>query len=88
MLKEYDKEQLITKIGISNPEAVTTKQAAAYLSEAKGIKIAVPTLEAHRSRNRGCRFKRVGRRIFYTIAWLDEYAAGEVIDPAQGQKES
>ena len=72
---------ILKKFGITNPDAVTTKQASAYLTEEKGIKTAAATLEVYRSQNRGCRFKRVGQRIFYTLEWLDEYATGVEVCP-------
>ena len=71
----------LQKFGIINPDAVTTKQASAYLTKEKGIKTAASSLEVYRSQNRGPRFKRVGKRIFYTLKWLDEYTAGVEVHP-------
>lgn len=71
-------------LGILHPEAISTKQAARYLTEIKGIPTASSTLEVFRCQGRGPKFKRVGSRIFYTTEWLDEYATGvpvRIFDP-------
>lgn len=71
---------------VPHPNAMTTKEAAAYLTE-RGYHITHKTLEVYRCRgNRGPKYKRVGsRRIYYEQAWLDEYMAGvevKVYDPS------
>lgn len=78
-------ESHISKIGIFHPEAVTTKQAAKYLSLVKGIPTAPSSLEVYRSTSRGPKFKKIGSRVFYTLDWLDEYANGvevKIFDPS------
>ncbi|MDP3481338.1 MAG: hypothetical protein Q8R88_16335 [Desulfoprunum sp.] len=69
-------EKAIQKIGITNPESITTKQASAYLTQIKNIPTAPSSLSVYRCISRGPTFKRVGRRCYYTIAWLDKWAAG------------
>ena len=63
-------------IGIKNPYTITTAQAAAYLSQIKGVPTAKSTLEVFRCRSTGPKYKKVGGRVYYTAAWLDEYADG------------
>lgn len=79
-------EEALQSLGISNPEALTTKQAAAYLSQLKSIPTAASSLEVYRCKSRGPKYKKIGGRIFYTAPWLDEYAAGievKVFDPSR-----
>jgi len=76
----------LQQIGIINPDAVSTKQAAAYLSLVKGVPTAPSSLEVYRSKSRGAKYKKIGSRVFYTTAWLDEYAEGvevKIFDPSQ-----
>ena len=80
---------VLAQIGITNPEAVTTKQASQYLSIIKGIPTASSTLEVYRCTGRGPIYKKVGSRCFYTIAWLDKYADGvevKIFDPSKANK--
>ncbi len=79
-------QPLLERLGIANPEAVTTKQAAAYLTKEKGIPTASSSLEVYRSQGRASRYKKIGSRVFYTLPWLDEYAAGievKIYDPSK-----
>lgn len=77
-------EEVLVRIGITNPYALTTPQAAVYLSLIKNIPTAKSTLEVFRCRSTGPRYKKVGGRVYYTVAWLDEYADGvpvRIFDP-------
>ena len=69
-------EETLQTLGISNPETLTTKQAAAYLSQLKSIPTAPSSLEVYRCKSCGPKYKKIGGRIYYTAPWLDEYAAG------------
>jgi len=73
------------KQAVPHPKAMTTKAAAAYLADC-GYPTTHKTLEVFRCRNRGPKYKKVGRRVFYEQAWLDEYMAGVVVkiyDPSE-----
>lgn len=77
-------EEDLARIGIKNPLAIPTRQAAAYLTEIKNIPTAPSTLEVYRHRSRGPKYKKVSGRVYYTAAWLDEYADGvpvSIFDP-------
>ena len=79
-----DIEEALARIGIKNPLAIPTPQAAAYLSQIKNIPTAPSTLEVYRHRSRGPKYKKVSGRVYYTAAWLDEYADGvpvSIFDP-------
>lgn len=79
-------EEILQSLGISNPEALTTRQAAAYLSQLKSIPTAASSLEVYRCKSRGPKYKKIGGRIFYTTPWLDEYADGvevKIFDPSR-----
>lgn len=76
--------EALARIGIKNPLAIPTRQAAAYLTAIKNIPTAPSTLEVFRHRSRGPKYKKVGGRVYYTTAWLDEYADGvpvAIFDP-------
>lgn len=50
-----------------------------------GFPTTYKTLEVHRCKGKGCKYKKVGGRVFYEKEWLDEYMAGievKVFDPA------
>lgn len=79
--------ELLKSLGIINPENVTTKQASRYLTEIKGIPIRPSTLEVYRSTGRGARYRKINARVYYSLQWLDEYAAGievKIFDPSKG----
>ena len=81
-----DIEEALARIGIKNPLAIPTPQAAAYLSLIKNVPIAKSTLEIFRCRSTGPKYKKIGGRVFYERAWLDEYAEGvpvHVFDPSK-----
>ena len=83
--KYHHPQELLDRFKIVNSEAVTTKQAAKYLTEVKGIPTAPSSLEVYRCIGKGSRYKKIGSRVFYTLPWLDEYAAGievKIFDPA------
>ena len=83
-------QSLLDRFGIVNPEAVTTRQAAAYLAKEKGIPTAPSSLEVYRCIGRGSRYKKIGSRVFYTLPWLDEYAAGievKIFDPSKAAQQ-
>jgi len=69
-------KEALQQIGIVNPEAVPTRQAAAYLSQIKNVPTAPSSLEVYRCQSRGPKYKKIGSRVFYTLAWLDQWAAG------------
>jgi len=78
--------EALRQIGIINPETIPTKQAAAYLSQIKNVPTAPSSLEVYRCQSRGPRYKKIGSRVFYTTAWLDEWAKGvdvKVYDPSR-----
>ena len=79
-------KEALQHIGIVNPDTITTKQAAAYLSQIKGVPTAASTLEVFRCQSRGPRYKKIGSRVFYTTTWLDQYAEGvevKIYNPAK-----
>ena len=87
-VKNQSATETLRKVGIVNPEVVTTRQASRYLTEISGIPIAASSLEVYRCQSRGPRYKKIGGRIYYTIGWLDEYAQGvEIIifDPSRSK---
>lgn len=64
---------------------MTTTEASGYLQE-RGYPGTPKTLEVWRSQKRGPKYKKVGNRVFYEPAWLDEYMAGievKIIDPTR-----
>ena len=72
--------------GVTHPESITTRQAAKYLTETKGIPTAKSTLEIYRCRNKGPRYRKIGSRVFYPWAFLEEYANGvevRIFDPSK-----
>ena len=74
------------ELGITNPNVIPTKQAAAYLSQIRGVPTAPSSLEVYRCTSRGPRYKKIGSRVFYTIAWLDEWSEGveiRIYDPSR-----
>jgi hypothetical protein len=82
-----DMRAILDRLGITNPDVISTKQASAYLSEAKSIPTAASSLEVWRTRSCGPCYKKVGsRRVYYTLEWLDDWAAGvevKVYDPSR-----
>jgi hypothetical protein len=58
---------------------MTTKQAAAYLTE-MGIKVTPGTLEVFRCKGKGPRYRKVDERVFYIKPDLDEYGGGRVVE--------
>jgi hypothetical protein len=79
-----DLKAILQEIGITHPEAVSTKQASAYLTRVMGVPTATGSLEAYRCQSRGPRYKKIGSRVFYTVSWLNEYASGlevKIFDP-------
>jgi hypothetical protein len=78
-------EESFKQFGITNPEAITTKQASAYLTKIKGIPTAASSLEVYRCQSRGPKYKKIGSRVYYTIPWLDKWANGvevKIFDPS------
>jgi hypothetical protein len=76
----------IQELGIINPENVPTKQASAYLTKLVGVPVAPSSLEVYRSTSRGPKYKKIGSRCFYSLTWLDEWAAGveiKIYDPSR-----
>ena len=63
---------------VVNPKALTTRNAADYLNSC-GYPVARGSLEVWRCKNVGPKYKKVGRRVFYEQAWLDEFMAGVVV---------
>ena len=54
----------------------TTAEASEFLRETFGIRIAKSSLDTARFFNRGPRYVRVSRRIYYPLSALLEYARG------------
>lgn len=71
-----DLAEILKEIGAVNPEAVSTKAAATYLTKVKGVPTAPSSLEVYRHRSCGPRYKKIRSRVFYTLEWLDQYAQG------------
>ena len=79
-------QEALIRIGVTHPESITTRQAAKYLSEVKGIPTAKSTLEVHRFKSRGPKYRKIGSRVFYTWAYLEEWANGlevRIFDPSR-----
>jgi hypothetical protein len=79
-------KEALRQIGIIHLEAVTTKQASAYLSQIKGIPTAASSLEVYRCQSRGPKYRKIQSRIFYSLEWLDEWASGvevKIFDPSK-----
>ena len=77
---------ILHELGVIHPDSFTTKQAASYLSQIKGIPTAKSTLEVFRCRNRGPRYRKIGSRVFYSLTELDRYAQGVeilIFDPSE-----
>jgi len=55
----------LRELGVIHPDSFTTKQAASYLSQIKGIPTAKSTLEVFRCQGRGPRYRKIGSRVFY-----------------------
>ena len=84
----YQKE-LLDRLGIQSQEAVSTRAASKYLTQIKGIPTAASSLEVYRCQGRGPKYKKIGNRVFYTLPWLDRYAAGieiKIYDPSESQE--
>lgn len=78
-------QEVLIKSGITHPDNITTKQAAAYLTQV-GIPTAKSTLEVMRTQSRGPRYRKITSRVYYSKEWLDEYAQGvevRIYDPSQ-----
>lgn len=60
------------------PRYLNTSQASVYLKNI-GVGYTKKSLEVLRCQGRGPAFRRVGRRVFYTPADLDAFAAGTEI---------
>ncbi|MBM9615972.1 hypothetical protein JWJ90_17015 [Desulfobulbus rhabdoformis] len=78
-------KKILDDIGASHPMALNTKHASAFF-HAIGIPIAASTLEVFRSQGRGPKYKKIGSRVFYTVAFLEEYAQGveiKIYDPSE-----
>ena len=76
---------ILHELVVIHPDSFTTKQAASYLSQIKGIPTAKSTLEVFRCRNRGPRYRKIGSRVFYSLTELDRYAHGveiRIFDPS------
>lgn len=76
---------ILNELGADHPDSLLTKQASDYLTRFKGVKTAASTLEVMRSRGVGPRYRKVRSRVFYSLAGLDEYAAGveiKIFDPS------
>ncbi|HHL34258.1 MAG TPA: hypothetical protein ENJ30_07845 [Desulfobulbaceae bacterium] len=85
----YPKE-LLKQLSIQSAEAVPTIPAANYLTRIKGIPTAPSSLEVYRCQGKGPKYKKIGSRVFYTLPWLDEHAAGieiKIFDPANSHRE-
>ena len=79
-------QEALIRIGVTHPESITTRQAAKYLTETKGIPTAKSTLEIYRCRNKGPRYRKIGSRVFYSWQFLEEYANGvevRIFDPSK-----
>ena len=85
-LPSHQLKESLQRIGITNPETIPTKQAAAYLTQIKNVPTAPSSLEVYRCTSRGPRYKKIQSRVFYTLAWLDEWARGvevRIYDPSR-----
>ena len=74
------------ELGVVHPESLNTAQAALYLSQFKGLPTAKSTLEVMRCQGRGPRYRKIGSRVFYAAAALDQYAEGvevKIFDPCE-----
>ena len=79
----------LQELGIVNPEVLTTKQASSYLTQVKNIPTATKTLEVWRFLSKGPAYKKISRRCYYTVAWLDQWARGvevKIFDPTQNSR--
>ena len=47
-LENHPAKEVLRRLGITNPETVTTKQASRYLTEVKGLPTASSSLEVYR----------------------------------------
>ncbi len=77
-------QAVLTQSGITHPDNITTKQAAAYLTQV-GVPTAKSTLEVMRTQSRGPRYRKITSRVYYSKEWLDEYAQGvevRIYDPS------
>ena len=63
----------------SEQENFATKGAASYLKE-RGTPFTPGTLETWRCLGKGPRFRRIGRKVFYSKADLDQFARGQVVE--------
>lgn len=69
---------------LKNPQLVTTKEAVTYLEE-QGFRTTAGTLEVRRCQKKSPKYKKVGNRVYYEQAWLDEFISGlevKIFDPA------
>ncbi len=64
---------------------LNTKEAAEYL-RGKGYPVSPKTLEVWRCTSRGPKYRKIGRRVFYTPKDLEDFLEGipvQVIDPSR-----
>ena len=83
---DHELRASLHELGVVHPESFTTRQASAYLTQIKGIPTAKSTLEVFRCVGRGPRYRKIGSRVFYTLAELDRYAQGvdiKIFDPSE-----
>jgi hypothetical protein len=83
---DHELRASLRELGVVHPDSFTTGQASSYLTEFKGIPTAKSTLEVFRCQGRGPRYRKIGSRVFYTLAELDRYAQGvdiKIFDPSE-----
>ena len=64
---------------ITNQRLITEKEAALFLS------VSLRTIQNWRFRNRGPKYKKLGRLVRYSIADLSAYAEKETVTPVHTQ---
>ncbi len=70
---------------VIRPLCITTSDASLYL-ESRGYPVKASTLEVWRCQSKGPKYRKIGRRVFYTQQDLDEFLEGiqvQTIDPAK-----
>ena len=60
---------------ITNQQLITEKEAAHFLS------VSLRTIQNWRFRNRGPKYKKLGRLVRYSVADLSAYAESETVTP-------
>lgn len=63
----------------SEQKSFATEGAAAYLEDL-GTPFTKGTLETWRCLGKGPRFRRIGRKVFYTKADLDRFSRGQIVE--------